>query len=53
MKKAVIVIKLIEESKEKPNQEIEKEILEQLSENHVIIPWAENIEKITVLNDNK
>jgi hypothetical protein len=52
-KKAIIIIRLVEESNEKPNQEIEKEILQQLSENHVAIPWAGNIEKITVLNDNK
>ena len=37
-KKAVIVISLVEESAEKANEEIEKEILEELSKHPPMIP---------------
>lgn len=47
-KKAVIVIQLVEESTEKRNQEIQKEMREELSKSHIAIPWADNIEKVTV-----
>jgi len=46
-KKAVIKISLVDESAEKPNEEIEKEIFEELSE-HVRIPWCKKVEKVTV-----
>ncbi len=48
VKKAVIEIVLVEESMERENEEIKKEILEELSENLHSIPWAEKIEKMTV-----
>jgi hypothetical protein len=47
-KKAVIEVLLVEESTEKTNTEIEKEIREELSENLHVIPWAAKIEKTTV-----
>jgi len=47
-KKAVIVISLVEESIEKTNEEIEKEILEELSKNLPKIPWFKKVEKVTV-----
>ena len=47
-KKAVIVISLVEESAEKANEEIEKEILEELSRGLSKIPWFRSIEKVTV-----
>jgi hypothetical protein len=50
VKKAVIEISLVEESTERPNEEIEKEIRQELSENLHVIPWAASIEKTTVKN---
>jgi len=47
-KKAIIEIVLVEESSEKPNKEIWKEISEELSENLYVIPWAAKIEKMTI-----
>jgi hypothetical protein len=47
-KKAVIVVSLVEESAEKPNEEIEKEILEELSKHPPVIPWLKKIDKVTV-----
>jgi len=49
-KKAVIVISLVKESVEKANEEIEKDILEELSEDLPKIPWFKNAEKVTVTN---
>lgn len=46
-KKAVIVIRLVEQSAEKANEEIEKEILEKLSAEPKI-PWFERVEKVAV-----
>lgn len=46
-KKAVIVISLVEESFEKSNEEIEKEIFEELSKS-LPIPWCKKVEKVTV-----
>jgi len=51
-KKAVIVIRLLEESLEKTNKEIEKEILEELSTGEPKIPWFKNVEKITVSEES-
>lgn len=47
-KKAVIVICLVEESIKKANEEIEKEILEELSREPPKIPWFKSVEKVTV-----
>ena len=47
-KKAVIVISLIEESIEKTNKEIEKDILEELSKDLPRIPWFKKVERVTV-----
>lgn len=49
-KTAFIVIQLVNESLEKPNEEIEKEIYQELSESICAIPWLKKIIKITVLN---
>jgi len=38
-KKAVIVVSLVEESAEKPNEEIKREIIEELSEEPARILW--------------
>jgi len=47
-KKAVIVISLVEESIEKANKDIEKEILEELSKGLPKIPWFKSVERVTV-----
>ena len=47
-KKAIIVIRLVDESAEKSNEEIEKEILEELSKHPPVIPWAKKVEKVTI-----
>jgi len=50
-KKAIIVINLVEESVEKTNEEIEKEILQELADDMPIIPWLESVEKVTVVEE--
>ena len=52
-KKAIIVVSLVEESAEKSNEEIEKEILEELSKHPPIIPWLKKAEKVTVTEAQK
>jgi len=47
-KKAVILVSLVEESVEKRNEEIEKEIFEELSERPANIPWMKKVDKVTV-----
>ncbi|MFQ6081460.1 MAG: hypothetical protein ACE5OW_07330 [Candidatus Bathyarchaeia archaeon] len=47
-KRAVIVIRLVEESVEKANEEIEREIFEELSKTLPKIPWLQRVEKVTV-----
>ena len=47
-KKVIIAIDLVEESAEKTNEEIEKEILEELSKHPPVIPWMKKVEKVTV-----
>jgi len=43
-KRAVIVFSLVDESTEVKNEEIEKDILDELSEG--IIPWCKRVEKV-------
>lgn len=47
-KKALIVVSLVEESTEKANEEIEKEIIEELSKGPLRIPWCDKVEKVEV-----
>ena len=47
-KRAIIMIRLVEESAEKANEEIEKEIFEELSKHPPVIPWLEKVEKVRV-----
>ena len=42
------MVRLVEESIEKKNEEIEGEIFEELSEDLPKIPWFEKVEKVTV-----
>lgn len=51
VKKAVIVISLIEKSVDWANREIEKEILDVLSEEPPRIPWLKEVEKVTVADE--
>jgi len=46
--KSFITIRLVKESEEKSNEEIEKEIFESLSKGLSRIPWLAEIEKVTV-----
>jgi len=48
VKKAVIEVLLVEESAERMNEEVEREIFEELSKNLHAIPWAAKLEKVTV-----
>jgi len=48
VKKAVLLMRLVEESVERTNEEIEREIFEELSEDLPKIPWVEEVEKVTV-----
>jgi len=47
-KKAIIVISLVKESEEKPNKEIEQEILRTLAKGLPTIPWMKRVERVTV-----
>jgi len=47
-KRAVITIRLVEESAAKSNREIEKEILESLSKGQPRIPWLAEVETVAV-----
>jgi len=46
VKKVIIEISLVEESAEKANKEIEKEIFNDLSEGIPVIPWCKKVEKV-------
>lgn len=46
-RKAKIIVYLVEESKGKPKEELEKEILQALSE-RALIPWLGQVEKVEV-----
>jgi hypothetical protein len=50
-KKAVIFIHLVDESMEKMNEEVEKEILHELSTGEPKIPWFTSVEKVTVTDE--
>lgn len=47
-KKAVIVIHLVDESAETPNEEIEQDIHRELSQGFFRVPWCNRVEKVTV-----
>jgi hypothetical protein len=50
-KKAVITIRLVKESEEKSNKEIEEEILKELDA--LRIPWMDKVEKVTILKSSE
>lgn len=51
VKKAVIVISLVEESAEMANEDIEKDLLNELSKEPTRIPWLKEVEKVTVTEE--
>jgi hypothetical protein len=51
VKKAVIVISLVEEGTEVANEKIEEDILNELSEEPTRIPWLKEVEKVTVTEE--
>lgn len=51
VKKAVIVISLVEESTEVTNEKIEKDILNELSKEPTRIPWLKEVQKVTVTEE--
>lgn len=50
VKRVVIEVLLVDESGKRLDEEIKEEILEELSKNLHVIPWAAKIEKVTVTN---
>jgi len=50
-KVAVIVVWLVPEAREKSNEEIAKEIQEELTLDPIPIPYVEKIGKVTVLSE--
>jgi hypothetical protein len=50
-KKAVIIITLVNESREKRNEELEKEIFDELSKYPSKIPWMKNVLRVEVAED--
>jgi hypothetical protein len=50
-KKAIIVISLVEESVEVANEKIEKDTMNELSEEPTRIPWLKEVEKVTITEE--
>lgn len=50
-KKAVITIRLVKESEEMSNKEIEEEILKELDA--LRIPWMDKVEKVAILESGE
>ena len=50
-KKAVVVVTLVDESIEKSNDELEKEIFDELSKAPTKIPWMKQVEKVEVTEE--
>ena len=48
MKKVTVVITLVEECRDMPNHSIEEEIRKELSEHLPVIPWAKDVQSVTV-----
>jgi len=50
--RCVITIKLLREAKIRSKHEIERDITEEMEEIIYLIPWAQKIEKVTVIPEN-
>jgi predicted DNA-binding protein len=48
VKRAVIVVELIDESEEVSDYDIEVEIFRELNSGSVTIPWVKNVKKVSV-----
>ena len=48
MKKVTIIITLVEECRDASNCNIEEEIRNELSEHLSVIPWAKDVQSVTV-----
>jgi len=48
VKRVILLVRLVEESVRKANEEIEREIFEELCDDLPKIPWFEKIEKVAV-----
>ena len=51
-KKAIIVVALVEKSKEKGNAELEREIFVELSRVPHVIPWMKKVLKVEVVEES-
>jgi len=49
VKKAVITLVLVEESRESSNEELKKEIFDALSEAPAKIPWMQDVEQVEIV----
>ena len=52
-KKCTIVLGLVEEAEEKPNDKLEEEITQELESILGRIPWAKELEKVTISTDRR
>ncbi len=50
-KKAIIIVSLVEESKEKENEELEMEISQEVAKWPANIPWMKELEKVSVIDN--
>ncbi len=50
-KKAIIIVALVEKSKEKGNAELEREIFVELSKVPHVIPWMKKVLKVEVVEE--
>lgn len=48
-KKVIIVVSLVEESEKKTNDELEKDIFDELSKAPSSIPWMKEVEKVEIV----
>ncbi|MCW4044098.1 MAG: hypothetical protein NWE94_01100 [Candidatus Bathyarchaeota archaeon] len=51
-KKVIIELSLVDESRNKVNQQIVDEIFSDISEGRIIIPWCKKVEKVVVIEDS-
>ena len=52
-KKAVILVSLVKETTEMPNNEIEKEIFKELQKFPLVIPWVDKVLLVRVTEEEK
>jgi hypothetical protein len=50
-KKAIIVVSLVDESEDKTNDELEKEIFDELPKAPPSIPWMKEVEKVEIVEN--